>query len=84
MTSDTEATTSVRGALAALLAHVHALGTRASYMLRHMSPTPRWRLRGTACPLCGAPLVQSDRHAGEVLTWRRCGGCGMHQYGEMV
>ncbi len=67
---------------------------------RIVSPAAhRLKRRGEVCPLCRHQLGPSDqrqvRHErtpsgqfkrlpAEILIWRRCGGCGLHQVGEVA
>lgn len=77
--------------------HLHAFYTRVDQLTRRVFEPPRPRgPREAVCPLCGHQLGAPERRpprdmrgrAGqikrlpeEVLTWRRCGGCGLHQLG---
>ena len=57
----------------------------------------RHAVRGEVCPLCGHQLGATEQRPpritrtlkgaiknipAEVLTWRRCGGCALHQVGQ--
>lgn len=83
--------------LAVVLSHAQATVTRARHMVRHLGPPPIVTKRGERCPLCGHQLGARERRPPrdmrtakgqvkrlpeEVLTWRRCGGCGLFQVGE--
>ncbi len=66
---------------------------------RVVSPAAhRLEKRGDVCPLCGHQLGPSDQRQvrvelapdgevkhlpADVLAWRRCGGCTLHQVGAM-
>ena len=82
-------------ALAVILSHIEAAGTRINHLVRRVLSPPRPRSADT-CPLCGHQLGAPDqrpprdtrttrgklkRLPAELLSWRRCGGCALHQVG---
>ena len=86
--------------IAIIISHLEAMATRLSHLVRYvLSPPARHLKRGEVCPLCSHQLGPPDRRpprdvrrAGgeikrlpeEVLIWRRCGGCGLHQRGAVL
>jgi hypothetical protein len=79
----TDTPTDLQRLAAVLASHAEALWTRLRHMRDSIGPPPRSRTRGASCPLCGAPLAETPVRAGEVLRWRRCIGCGLHQHGRV-
>ena len=84
-------------ALAIVLSHLESWYTRLDHLVRRvLSPPARHLLRGDVCPLCGHQLGAPEqrpprdtrtttgkmkRLPEEILRWRKCGGCALHQVG---
>jgi len=82
--------------LAVILSHIESWYWRIDHLVSRVFTPPASRSRGEVCPLCDHQLGareqrpprdvrrvggQVKRLPEEVLVWRRCGGCGLHQTG---
>lgn len=88
---------SVLYAGAVLASHLTALAVRLDHVIHRTTPARERTDAHDRCPLCRHQLGaveqrpprdtrtktgQVKRLPAEVLEWRRCGGCGLHQRGE--